>query len=84
MKLSVGQKQRVCLIRTLLMGPEIMLLDEPTSALDRESASIVLERALAVNREKRLTILMVTHGNEDLVHAATSVLEIEKRKVVRL
>lgn len=60
--LSVGQLQRVCFIRGLLLSPEIMLLDEPTSALDRKSAEIV--EAEAENRcKKGLTVMMISHSS---------------------
>ncbi len=59
--LSVGQQQRLALIRTLLAGPEILLCDEPTSALDADSKGVVdawLERA---NVERGIGIVLVTH-----------------------
>ena len=59
--LSVGQQQRLALIRTLLVEPEILLCDEPTSALDTDSKEVVdawLERA---NVERGLGIILVTH-----------------------
>jgi ABC-type iron transport system FetAB ATPase subunit len=59
--LSEGQKQRVCLIRALLVKPEVLLLDEPTSALD-EKATAAVERLLMSERENRkLSALIVSH-----------------------
>ena len=58
--LSVGQKQRLCIIRSLLLRPDLLLMDEPTSALDRESREIVEEMTESQNRQG-MTILMVTH-----------------------
>ena len=63
--LSVGQKQRIALIRTLLTEPDIILRDEPTSALDPESRSIVENRLRSVNREQNTTIVLVTHLDFD-------------------
>ena len=57
--LSVGQKQRIALIRTLLSKPDLLLCDEPTSALDEQSRHIVeaeLERP-----ERALGVVLVTH-----------------------
>ncbi len=58
--LSVGQKQRLCIIRSLLLGPELLLMDEPTSALDRKSREIVEEMTEAQNLEG-MTIIIVSH-----------------------
>ncbi len=79
--LSVGQKQRVCMIRTLLLNPEIMLLDEPTSALDPKSAEIVLNRAQDANRRKNVTILMVTHASDQFAMIAPRIVEIDGGRV---
>jgi len=58
--LSVGQKQRLCIIRSLLLAPELLLMDEPTSALDRESREIV-EKITETQNRQGMTILLVTH-----------------------
>jgi len=63
-KLSVGEKQRVCIARALANRPEILLLDEPTSSLDMESARIIEELLLGLCKEKDLTIFWVTHEME--------------------
>ncbi|MBF0509005.1 MAG: ABC transporter ATP-binding protein [Deltaproteobacteria bacterium] len=60
--MSVGQKQRVCLIRSMLLSPKVMLMDEPYSALDPASAHIVWDMSRRLNRENGITILMVTHS----------------------
>jgi len=59
--LSVGQLQRVCLIRGFLLSPDVILLDEPTSALDEISAGIVESKAEEFCRHHQSTILMVSH-----------------------
>ena len=59
--LSLGQLQRLCFIRGLLLSPEVLLLDEPTSALDRESAQVVESMVERLNRSSGLTVLTVTH-----------------------
>ncbi len=59
-QLSVGQQQRLCCIRSLLLKPELLLMDEPTSALDMESRHIVEDLTEALHHEG-MTIIMVTH-----------------------
>lgn len=59
--LSVGQQQRLCLIRGLLLSPSVILLDEPTSALDDESSRIVENMAESLCLTRGKTIVMVSH-----------------------
>lgn len=60
-RLSGGQQQRVAIARALAMRPKVMLLDEVTSALDPEVIGEVLQVIRLLNRQHRLTMLMVTH-----------------------
>lgn len=60
-KLSVGEKQRVCIARALANQPEVLLLDEPTSSLDSESARRIEELLLSLCREQNITMLWITH-----------------------
>ncbi len=62
-KLSVGQKQRLALIRSLLLNPEILLLDEPTASLDPEARRLVEHLLERLNRESGIGIIMVSHND---------------------
>ncbi len=81
MNLSVGQQQRVALMRALLLDPEILLLDEPTSALDARSASMVFTIIEHLNASQGKTILMVTHSNYLPNNAAPVTYMLENRKL---
>ncbi|RMF83126.1 MAG: ABC transporter ATP-binding protein [Planctomycetota bacterium] len=59
--LSVGQQQRVALVRALLLAPDVVLLDEPTSALDADAAAAVRQLVHDEVRRRGLAVLLVTH-----------------------
>ncbi|MCL2119394.1 MAG: ABC transporter ATP-binding protein [Planctomycetaceae bacterium] len=60
-ELSGGEMQRAAIARALISDPQILLADEPTGNLDLNSAKEVLKLLCDLNREKKVTILMVTH-----------------------
>lgn len=60
--LSLGQQQRICLIRCLLLRPALLMLDEPTSALDAESRAIVLDIAAEMHFKHNMTIMQIDHS----------------------
>src|SRR5438552_6233372 len=60
-ELSGGQMQRVAVARALANGPALLLADEPTGNLDTESSTEIMELFLRLRRERRLTIVVVTH-----------------------
>lgn len=59
--LSVGQQQRLCLVRALLLDPPILLLDEPTSALDADATAALQELVSEEATRRGLAALIVTH-----------------------
>ncbi len=74
--LSVGEQQRVCLVRALLAEPRFLLLDEPTSALDEENTGRVEALLLEEADRSGLGFLLVTHDREQAVRVCGSVLDL--------
>ena len=60
-QMSGGQKQRIAAARALIMDPHLILADEPTGALDSRNAKALMEKLFGLNRNKKATIMMVTH-----------------------
>ncbi|WP_277583939.1 ABC transporter ATP-binding protein [Psychrobacillus antarcticus] len=62
-EISGGQKQRTSAARALVGNPSIVFADEPTGALDSKSATALLSNLEKINKEKKVTIMMVTHDS---------------------
>ena len=73
-QLSGGQQQRVALARALVNNPSIILADEPTGALDTRTSVEVMEIFQRLNRERDLTIIVVTH-EPDIAHYAGRIIQ---------
>ncbi|HUI06477.1 MAG TPA: ABC transporter ATP-binding protein [Verrucomicrobiae bacterium] len=76
-QLSGGEAQRVAIARALVNNPKIILADEPTGNLDRDTGTHVMELLQRVNRQRKVTVLLVTH-DEKAAAFAHRVLRIEK------
>ncbi len=74
--LSVGQQQRVAVIRNLLVKPKVLLLDEPTSGLDPESTELFLKAMLDIAANNEMTIVWNSHRVAEIERAATAIVTI--------
>ncbi len=63
-QLSAGQRQRAAIVRAMICRPILLLADEPTGALDRDNAGQVAELMLELNRQEKITLIVVTHSME--------------------
>ena len=68
-KLSGGQKQRVAIAGVMAMRPKCIILDEPTAMLDPNGRKEVLEAVSDLNRREGVTVILITHYMEEVVHA---------------
>jgi ABC-type lipoprotein export system ATPase subunit len=62
-ELSVGQQQKVAIIRSLVKQPSVIFADEPTGSVDDETAQEILEHLIYLKKEKQVTLVIATHGN---------------------
>lgn len=67
--LSGGQKQRVAIAGVLAMQPDIIVLDEPTAMLDPVGRREILDAVKKLNREKNITVVLITHYMDEAVQA---------------
>lgn len=80
-KLSGGQKQRVAIAGVMAMEPKCIVLDEPTAMLDPNGRKEVLDAVERLNKEKGVTVILITHYMEEVIRA-DRVYVMDKGKVV--
>ncbi len=68
-KLSGGQKQRVAIAGVMAMRPKCIVLDEPTAMLDPNGRREVLEAVRQLNKQEKVTVVLITHYMEEVIHA---------------
>lgn len=78
-ELSGGMKQRVALIRTLALKPDILLLDEPFSALDYQTRLAVADDVYDIIKKEKKTVIMITHDIAEAISLADRIVVLSKR-----
>jgi NitT/TauT family transport system ATP-binding protein len=78
-ELSGGMKQRVALIRTLAIKPNILLLDEPFSALDYQTRLKVSDDVYKIIKEEKKTVIIVTHDISEAISMCDKIIVLSKR-----
>jgi putative ABC transport system ATP-binding protein len=78
-ELSGGQQQRVAIARAVVTDPQVLLADEPTGNLDTKTSREIMELLVQLNRDKRITVLMVTHEADMARYAGRVVRFVDGR-----
>jgi NitT/TauT family transport system ATP-binding protein len=82
--LSGGQRQRVGIARALAVEPQVLLLDEPFSALDPQTTAELHDDIIAFWREKKITVVMVSHLIEEAVSLGGRVILMKDGRIERI
>lgn len=80
--LSGGEKRRVAIAGVIAMNPEALVLDEPTAGLDPMGRELLLSQIVQYHRERRNTVILVSHSMEDIARVADKIIVMNKSKVV--
>jgi putative ABC transport system ATP-binding protein len=78
-ELSGGQQQRVAIARSIVTRPVVLLADEPTGNLDTRTSQEIMDLITALNRDRGITVLMVTHEPDMATYAKRIVHFVDGR-----
>jgi len=81
-ELSGGMRQRVALIRTLALSPEVLLLDEPFSALDYQTRLNISDEVYEIIKKEKKTTIMVTHDISEAIAMSDEIVILSNRPAV--
>ena len=82
--LSGGNQQKVCLARALTMSPKLLIVSEPTRGIDIGAKKLVLEYLMRLNREKGITIMMVSSELVELRSLCDRIAIVSDGKIVTI
>ena len=80
-EISAGQQQRVAFARALITNPDILLLDEPFGALDKNLKEELHEETKKIFKNKDLSVLLVTHDEEEAKYFSDRIIEFQEDKI---
>ena len=76
--LSGGQKRRVAIAGVLAMNPQVLILDEPTAGLDPRGRDEILDQIAYLQKERNLTVILVSHSMEDVARYVDRIIVMNK------
>jgi putative ABC transport system ATP-binding protein len=79
-ELSAGERQRVAIARALANSPEILLADEPTGNLDSVNSARIMEILTGIQKQRGMTLIVVTHENE-IAHSAARQIRLRDGRI---
>ena len=80
-KLSGGERQRVAIARSLANSPSVLLADEPTGNLDSKNAMMILDLLSDLHRERRMTLILITH-DMSVARRASRAIQMKDGRIV--
>tara|TARA_B100000035_G_C20953398_1_gene533019 strand:+ start:195 stop:848 length:654 start_codon:yes stop_codon:yes gene_type:complete len=81
-EISAGQQQRVAFARAIITNPDILLLDEPFGALDKTLKDELHDEAKKIFKDKDLSVLLVTHDEEEAEYFSDRIIEFQEDKII--
>jgi putative ABC transport system ATP-binding protein len=81
-QLSGGERQRVAIARAMANEPDIIMADEPTGNLDSKSGKEVIDYLLKLNKEREITLIIVTH-DKNIASCANRIIYLKDGKIIK-
>lgn len=81
-ELSGGQKRRVAIAGILAMHPQVLILDEPTAGLDPKGRDEILDQVALLQRERKITVILVSHSMEDVARYVDRIIVVNDGKIL--